>query len=150
MRPPAANNELFSILGACALIGAAIWYFQTPKQEPKKQVVVVQQKPAVVVKPARWEQEGVGPGWASGRGLGEGDFKHFGQMDHPFGNQPRYHVHSPQLGEFDSQTSLAGLREHPMHLPALPNAPRPPRNDSHGLGGYMMPPMGGSMGPVRY
>jgi hypothetical protein len=133
--PTASNNELMSVLGIGAVIAAAIVYVQTYKPKAVQPVVVAQKpvKPKVVVKPARWEQEGVGPGWASGRGLGEGDFKFFGQMDHPFGDQPRY-------------------SGHPMQAQPLPWAPRPPKNDSHGLhgGSYMMPPMGGSMGPTRY
>jgi hypothetical protein len=167
-----------------AVIAAAIVYVQTYKPKVQQPVVVVQQpvKPKVVVKPARWEQEGVGPGWASGRGLGEGDFKFFGQMDHPFGNQPRYSGHPMQAQPLpwaprrvesgDKSRRFQSLRTEPAlkdyELIAYPTAmavgdsynlssfssqaPRPPKNDSHGLqgGGYMMPPMGGSMGPTRY
>ncbi len=151
--PPASNNELVAVLGFGALIAAIILYVQTPKMlqqpvQPKPPVVVVQQPPPVIVKPERWDLNGVGPGWGGGGGmwLGEGDFKHFGSMDHPFHREPRY----------------AG---HPMTMPELPHAPRPPMSMPMPSGGgrahtqsqgqtaaegYMMPPMGGAMGYVRY
>jgi hypothetical protein len=129
MRPMASNNELLGILGFGALIGAILVYTQTPKTPvPQPQPVVVVQEPVVVVKPAHWGLGGVGPGWGGGRWLGEGDFKHFGSMDHPFRDQPRY-------------------SGHPMHVAPLPTAPQGPRGHRDGL---MMPPMGSAMGPVRY
>lgn len=117
----ASNNELFGVLGVGALIAAIIVYMQTPKVEPPQPQVVTQ--PTVNIKPVQWG--GVGPGWGGGRWLGEGDFKHFGSMDHPFRNQPRY-------------------SGHPMHMPMLPQAPR------MGETMPMMPPMGAAMGPIRY
>ena len=135
--PTASNNELLAVLGIAALVGAIILYSQTPNTPPPtppKPVVIVQQPPPVVVKPAHWELAGVGPGWGGGRWLGEGDFKHFGRMDHPFRDRP---AHSG----------------HPMPMPDLPQAPPIRREEGGGHGshdGYMMPPMGGSMGPTRY
>lgn len=130
MGASATNNELFAVLGVGALIAAIIVYVQTPKVDAKPQVVVVQQHPPPVnIKPAHWGMGGVGPGWGGGRWLGEGDFKHFGSMDHPFSHQPRY-------------------SGHPMHMPALPNAPPGPRAGEGMM--PMMPPMGASMGPTRY
>lgn len=125
----ASNNELLAVLGVGALIAAAILYMQTPKVQPTPQVVVVQESPPANVKPAQWDLGGVGPGWGGGRWLGEGDFKHFGSMDHPFTNQPRY-------------------SGHPMHMPALPRAPPGPRMGETMQ--PMMPPMGAAMGPMRY
>lgn len=83
----ATNNELIGVLGVAALIAAILVYVQTPKIPvlPAQPTVVVKQ-PQVVVKPAQWDGGGVGPGWSSGHWLGEGDFKHFGSMDHPFHN----------------------------------------------------------------
>jgi hypothetical protein len=96
--PPATNNELFGVLGLAAFVAAAILYWQTPKpqqeQQPQPQqpqVVVQVQKQEV--KPARWELGGVGPGWASGRWLGEGDFVHQGYTEHPFRHQPPHSGH---------------------------------------------------------
>ncbi len=153
--PTASNNELLGVLGIAALIGAIILYSQTPNTPPPppKPVVIVQQPPPVVVKPAQWELAGVGPGWGGGRWLGEGDFKHFGRMDHPFRDRP---AHSG----------------HPMPMPDLPQAQPLPQappmrmgggyggfggqtgggygSGGFGTGGYMMPPMGGAMGPTRY
>jgi hypothetical protein len=102
--PPATNNELFAVLGVAAFVAAAILYWQTPKQAPVQPVVVVQPQPQVVTTPAKWGLGGVGPGWASGRWLGEGDFVHHGQMDHPFRDQPHH-------------------SGHPLPPPTLPQAP---------------------------
>ncbi len=101
------------MLGVAAFIAAVIIYVQTPKQplvqQPQPVVVVKQPREprVVVVKPTQWEFGGTAPGWTSGRWLGEGDFKHFGHMDHPFGQQPHY----------------AG---HPFHQQELPTAPHGP------------------------
>ena len=114
--PPATTNELVGVLGVAALIAAVIIYVQTPKTPsqqlqplqplPQQQVVMVQE-PRVATRPTHWEFGGTAPGWTSGRWLGEGDFKHFNQMDHPFSGQPRY----------------AG---HPFHQSQLPIAPPGP------------------------
>ena len=105
---PATTQELVGILGFAALIAAVLFYFQTPAQQPVVVVPVSEPAPTVILRPTDWRYGGVGPGWASGRWLGEGDFKHFGRMDHPFGQKPHY----------------AG---HPTHLPAMPRAsPGPP------------------------
>jgi hypothetical protein len=103
--PPANNNELFAVLGFAAFLAAAILYWQTPKtkQQPNS-VVIVQKQPDVAVRPAQWNLGGAGPGWASGRWLGEGDFAHHGRMDHPYSHQP----------------SFSG---HPMGMQPLPTAP---------------------------
>ncbi len=91
--PPANNNELFAVLGFAALMAAAILYWQTPKAQPVQPIVLVQPKEEVIVTPATWGLGGAGPGWASGRWLGEGDFKHHGRMDHPYGHQPHFSGH---------------------------------------------------------
>ncbi len=142
--PTASNNELLAVLGIAALVGAIILYSQTPNTPPPpspKPVVIVQQPPPVVVKPAHWELAGVGPGWGGGRWLGEGDFKHFGRMDHPFRDRPTHSGHPMQMPDLPQ---------------ALPQAPPMRRGEGSGgfgghgsHGGYMMPPMGGAMGPTR-
>jgi hypothetical protein len=86
--PPATNNELFVVLGVAACIAAAILYWQTPKTP----VEPVRVQPQPVVAP-KWEFGGMGPGWASGRWLGEGDFVHHDKMEHPFRDQPHYSGH---------------------------------------------------------
>ncbi len=127
----ASNNELLGVLGLAALIGAILVYTipTTPVTVAVQPVVV--EKP--VVKPPHWG--GVGPGWGGGRWLGEGDFKHFGAMDHPFRDPPQYSGH-PQMP----------LPVHGRHgdMPQMPHMqPMPPMPP-------MMPPMGSSMGPTRH
>jgi hypothetical protein len=100
----ATGNEILVIVMFAALIAASIAYILKPAE---KEVVV--EKPVVKVKKVVTE---LGPGWASGRWLGEGDFHYAEKMRHPFADQPRY----------------AG---HPFHAQDLDHAPPGPRLPMH-------------------
>jgi hypothetical protein len=81
----ATGNEILTVVMFAALIAAAIAYiFRSP--EPVEKVVVVE-------KPVKKVVREIGPGWGSGRWLGEGDFHYAEKMRHPFADQPRYAGH---------------------------------------------------------
>lgn len=99
----ATGNEIIVVVAFAAIIAAGLGYWMSPSKETFEEPSPVKKKAKVKKVVAE-----VGPGWASGRWLGEGDFHFADKMKHPFADQPQY----------------AG---HPFHMEDLDQAPPGPR-----------------------
>jgi hypothetical protein len=106
---PATGNEIIAVVVFAAVIAFGIGYAMNPKSFWREEVQEV-----VVVKPVKVKKvvADVGPGWASGRWLGEGDFHFAEKMRHPFADQPRYAGHPFHMRDMD-------------HAPPGPRLPMP-------------------------
>ena len=106
MRAEAATgNEIMVVCIFAAAIAAGIAYVMNPPMEVKK-VEVVKPKPRVK------KVADIGPGWASGRWLGSGDFQNAEKTQHPFADQPRYAGHPFHMRDLDQASPGPKL---PMH-----------------------------------